>query len=76
MQTARPHLKAARLSMGRTAFDQAQITGTTETKVYGVERGRITPDARLALIWAASVNMAPEQAFPELFTEAGQCARN
>ena len=70
MQTARPHIKAARLAMGRTAFEQAQTIDTTENKVYGVERGRYKPDTDLALRWAASLGMNPEQAFPEIFDGA------
>ena len=72
MQIERHHLKNARLQMGRTAFEQAQIIDTTENKVYGVERGRFKPDADLAVRWAASLNMNPEVAFPEIFTEAAE----
>ena len=72
MQIERRHLKTARLQKGRTAFEQAKIIDTTENKVYGVERGRFAPDAELAIRWAASLNMNPEEAFPEIFTGAAE----
>ena len=67
----RAHLKIARLSLGLTALDLGERAAIQEEKVFQVERGRYLPTREEAKRWAAVLNMAPGQAFPELF---GACA--
>jgi DNA-binding XRE family transcriptional regulator len=67
MQIERLHLKTARRQRGMTAFELAQMIGTTENRVYGIERGRYSPDTDLALRWAASLDLNPGEAFPEIW---------
>lgn len=67
MQVERLHLKTARRQRGMTAFELAQMIGTTENRVYGIERGRYSPDADLAIRWAAALGMNPDEAFPEIW---------
>ena len=50
-----------------SAFELAQMIGTTENRVYGIERGRYSPDTDLALRWAASLDLNPGEAFPEIW---------
>ena len=67
MQIERLHLKTARRQRGMTAFELAQEIGTTENRVYGIERGRYRPDADLALRWAAALGLNPDEAFQEIW---------
>lgn len=64
----RHHLQDARRVLGLTALDVGEQIGTTEERIFAVERGRYRPRIDEAVLWAAALSMPPSVAFPELFT--------
>ena len=60
-------LKAERLRAGLTALRLAELTegGTTENRLFQLERGRFKPRAAEAAALANALGMAVEALFPE-----------
>ena len=61
------NLKAARLRAGLTALRLAELTegGTTENRLFQLERGRFKPRAAEAAALARVFGLAVEALFPE-----------
>jgi len=57
-------LRDARIASGLTALELADIAGTTEMRVYSVERGRFRPRPGEARRLAVALGANPAEMFP------------
>jgi transcriptional regulator with XRE-family HTH domain len=62
---------AARLAAGLTAFDLARAAGTTENRLFQIERGRFRPRPNEAAGIALALMATVEELFPA-GTQGGQ----
>ena len=72
MQTPRTELKARRLAHGMTALKLALATGSTEGRLYALERGRGNPSREEAEAIGRALGVNPETVFPELSQRAAR----
>jgi transcriptional regulator with XRE-family HTH domain len=72
MQTPRTELKARRLAHGMTALKLALATGSTEGRLYALERGRGNPSRDEAEAIGRALGVKPETVFPELSQRAAR----
>ncbi len=72
MQTPRTELKARRLAHGMTALKLALATGSTEGRLYALERGRGNPSREEAEAIGRALGVKPETVFPELSQRAAR----
>ena len=72
MQTPRTELKARRLAHGMTALKLALATGSTEGRLYALERGRGNPSRDEAEAIGRALGVRADSLFPELNVRAGR----
>ena len=71
-QIPRIELKNRRRQRGFTALTLAMATGTNETRVYALERGRSAPSREEAESIGRALGVKPDTLFPELTGRAGR----
>ena len=70
IQTTRTELTNRRKAKGLSALDLALDAGTSEMRIYAIERGRCTPGRDEAEALARALGMKSETLFPDVFKAA------